>query len=142
MPDVTPSHGISLLEEIPESSALERAHRVSERLSAVGFDWPDLAGVLDKLDEERRELNEALHTGDPREVEAEYGDLLLAAANVGRFLGLCPETSLRLANERFEARFRKLEVLAALRGVEIGSAGIEALEALWREVKAMERASP
>ena len=127
----------SVLDGIPAAlPALIRAHRVGEKVSRVGFDWPDLAGVRAKVGEEIDELDAALESGDPAAVRHELGDLLLASANLARFLGFGPEDLLREANARFEGRFRKLEVLARARGLNLHSAGIEQLEELWQEVKA------
>lgn len=116
-------------------TALQRAHEVSIRLATVGFDWPDIQGVFDKIDEERSELVSAMASGDPREILHEYGDILMATANLGRFLGLDPEVALAEANTRFEERFRKLEALAVERGIVVEGSSIEALEELWQEVK-------
>jgi ATP diphosphatase len=115
--------------------ALLRAHRVGEKLHHVGFDWPDLAGVLAKVDEERAELAEALASGDAAAIRHEYGDLLLACANLGRFLGIAGEDALREANARFEGRFRTVEALAAAAGVKLEEAGLDRLEAWWQEAK-------
>lgn len=115
--------------------ALLRAHRVGEKLAHVGFDWPDLQGVLAKVDEERAELTEALASGDPAKIRHEYGDLLLACANLGRFLGVAGEDALREANARFERRFRRVEALAAEAGLRLEDAGLDRLEALWQQAK-------
>lgn len=115
--------------------ALLRAHRVGERVAHVGFDWPDLSGVLEKIDEERRELGEAIASGDADAIRHEYGDLLLACASLGRFLGVAGEDALREANARFEGRFRKVEASAAAAGVRLEDAGLARLEAWWQEAK-------
>lgn len=119
----------------PSLPALLRAHRVGEKLHHVGFDWPDLSGVLAKVDEERAELDEALASGDEAAIRHEYGDLLLACANLGRFLGVSGEDALREANARFEGRFRKVEALAAAAGIPLEEAGLVRLEAWWQEAK-------
>jgi len=115
--------------------ALIRAHRVAEKAAGVGFDWPDLGGVLGKVDEERGELAEAITTGDPAKIAHEYGDLLLALANLGRFLGVSGEDALRMANQRFERRFRGVEALAQAAGIEPAAAGLDQLESWWQAVK-------
>lgn len=119
--------------------ALVRAHRVAEKAAGVGFDWPDLAGVLAKVDEERAELSEALASGNPKEVAHEYGDLLLALANLGRFIGVSGEDALRMANTRFEQRFIGVEQRASDAGIEPADAGVAQLEAWWQDVKRVER---
>jgi len=110
---------------------LERAMRYQERAASVGFDWPDVAGPLDKLEEEVRETRE-----HPRQ---EIGDVLFAAVNVARKAGVHPTAALRVATDKFAARFRGIERLAAERGVDVASAGLTRLDALWDEVKSTER---
>ncbi|MFH1469378.1 MAG: MazG nucleotide pyrophosphohydrolase domain-containing protein [Pseudomonadota bacterium] len=110
---------------------------MGEKVSRVGFDWPDLAGVRAKVDEELGELDEALASGDAAAVRHELGDLLLASANLARFLGYGPEELLREANARFEGRFRQLEGLARGRGLDLHHTRIERLEELWQEVKTL-----
>ena len=129
--------GRSALDGVPPAlPALLRAHRVAEKAARVGFDWPDRAGVLAKVDEERRELDEAIASGDPASIRHEYGDVLLALANLGRFLGVPGEDALREACGRFEARFRALERVAAARGLDLHRADLATLEGIWQEVKA------
>lgn len=133
--------GRSRVDGVPRAlPALARAHRVAEKVAGVGFDWPDLASVLAKVDEERAELNAAIASGDPVAVAHEYGDMLLALANVGRYLGVAGEDALRMANARFERRFRGVEARAAAAGIEPGEAGQAQLEAWWQEVKREESA--
>ena len=88
--------GSSALDGVPNAlPALIRAHRVGEKAARVGFDWPDAGGVREKVDEELGELDAALAGGNPAEIVDEYGDALLALANLGRALGLSPEDALR-----------------------------------------------
>jgi MazG family protein len=125
----------SRLDGVPASMpALLRAFRVGEKASAVGFDWPDVAGVLDKVREELAELEEALQTGVG--VREEYGDLLLSTAHVGRHIGAPPEEVLREANNRFAARFRGMEALAASEGIDLAEADAQTLDDLWERIKA------
>lgn len=132
--------GGSRLDGVPTTlPALLRAHRVAEKAAAVGFDWPDLDGVVGKVDEERAELGEALSRGDLPHARQEYGDLLLAMANLGRFLGVTGEDALREANAKFERRFRGVEALAAESGTPLEEAGMERLEGWWQETKRRER---
>ncbi len=114
----------------PGLPELERAFRYQERAAAVGFDWNDVAGPLDKLEEEVRETR-----AQPAE---EIGDVLFAAVNVARKAGVHPSNALRHATEKFVRRFRALERKAEERGVELGRADLAALDALWDEVKAGE----
>lgn len=129
----------SRVDGVPGSlPALLRAHRVGEKVAHVGFDWPDVTGVLQKIDEERAELEEAMRSGDPAAIRHEYGDLLLATASLGRFLGVAGEDALREANARFEGRFRKVEASARAAGVAMEEAGLDRLEAWWQDAKRQE----
>jgi len=113
--------------------ALLRAAKIGRRAARIGFDWPDADGVFDKLAEEIGELRTELEGDAGRErVEAEMGDLLFAAAQLARKLDIEPETALRRATEKFGRRFRRVEALAAARG---SGRELDALEALWHEVK-------
>jgi nucleoside triphosphate diphosphatase len=117
--------------------ALLRAAKISRRAGRIGFDWPDARAVIPKLAEEIAELEAELDQGaDTAVVEEELGDLLFAAANLARKLDIEPETALRRATAKFERRFRQVEALAAERGT---GADLDALEALWHEVKAKEK---
>jgi len=114
---------------------LTKAHRIQERVSSVGFDWEDHRGALDKVSEELEEVTEALETQDPDQVEEELGDLLFSVVNLVRLAGGHSTTALARANLKFHERFEGLERLAQDRGVDLRSAGLEALDALWEEVK-------
>ncbi|HEV2302860.1 MAG TPA: nucleoside triphosphate pyrophosphohydrolase [Stellaceae bacterium] len=116
--------------------ALLRAAKIGRRAARIGFDWPDASAVFDKLAEEVEELRAELeHGADPARTEDEMGDILFAAAQLARKLAVDPEAALRRATAKFERRFRELEARAAERG--LGNE-IEALEALWQEVKRAE----
>ena len=133
----------SLLDGIPRSlPALMRAHQLTRRAANVGFDWPDAAGVLDKVTEETAEVREellstALSTPPAlrERLEEEAGDLLFAAMNVARFLKLDPELALRRANDKFESRFRAMEQQAARAGSNLRDASPAELDALWERAK-------
>ena len=124
----------------PSLPALIMAFRLQERAAGVGFDWPDLKGPLAKLHEEIGELEREL-TGkvNAERVSAEIGDLLFSVVNVARKAGVDPRAALQRANTRFTERFRKVEALAAERGMDIGTAGLEALDKLWEESKDSEK---
>lgn len=126
----------SLLNNIPAAlPALARAQKIQERVRKVGFDWPALDGVVAKLHEEIDELVSARSDAEQR---AEFGDLLFAAVNWARWLGIDAEAALREANLRFGHRFRQLEALASARGISLDDADIDSLETLWQEVKERE----
>jgi nucleoside triphosphate diphosphatase len=116
--------------------ALLRAAKIQRRAARIGFDWPEPRPVLAKLTEEIGELEAELEAGaDAARIEDELGDLLFAVANLARKLELDPEAALRRATAKFERRFRRLEVLAAERGI---GRDLDALDALWQEVKRAE----
>lgn len=132
--------GKSVLEGVPrEMPALARADRLTEKASRIGFDWPDAAGARAKVDEELRELDEALAQGERAEIEHELGDALFALANLGRKIGLAPEEALRGAIARFVGRFHHVEDGLTRRGVAPGEATLAEMDALWEEAKRFER---
>jgi tetrapyrrole methylase family protein/MazG family protein len=122
----------------PSMPGLAASQEMQERAAALGYDWPDIAGVLEKVAEELGELAEA---GDRAERQEEFGDLLLVVVNVGRKLGIESEAALRAANEKFRRRFGRVERMAADRGVALRDLDFEALDRLWAEAKTVERAS-
>ncbi|MEO8018583.1 MAG: nucleoside triphosphate pyrophosphohydrolase [Pseudomonadota bacterium] len=115
--------------------ALARAAKLGKRAGRVGFDWPDASGVRAKIDEELRETDAARGAAQAEEV----GDLLFATANWSRHLGVDPEETLRLANAKFERRFRAMERLAAERAMALKSLDAADWDALWTEVKKLEK---
>jgi ATP diphosphatase len=128
-------HGV--LDDVPLAlPALPRAQKLQKRAARVGFDWQDARGVLDKLDEERGELEAALTAGDDAAVEAELGDLLFTAVNLARHLRIDAEAALRRASSRFEERFRHMEAAAAEQGLDLHDCRADELELLWARAKA------
>jgi ATP diphosphatase len=124
--------------------ALTRAAKLTRRAGRVGFDWPDAAAVLDKLEEEaaelRAELGRAPQQVDPKALEDEVGDLLFVLANLARKLDLDPEACLRGANRKFERRFNYIEQCLVFEGQLPADSTLERMEALWIEAKRRERA--
>jgi|SRR5437667_6083057 len=118
-------------------SPLSRACRLQQGAAAVGFDWPDESGPLEKLNEELGELRRELGRGtrDGERVEDEIGDLLFALVNLARKLGVDPDHALERANDKFRRRFAAVERLAESRGLDLGRASLAALDELWDEVK-------
>lgn len=112
--------------------ALWRAEKMKKKAAKAGFDWRDVSGALDKLSEELDELRAAALSGEGDPVE-ELGDLLFAAVCVGRFLDADPEDALHAACDKFSARFRRLEALAAQRGQRLDELSDEEQITLWRE---------
>ena len=118
--------------------ALAASREMQERAAALGYDWPDIEGVLDKVAEELGELARAETEG---EREEEFGDLLLVVVNVGRKLGIESEAALRGANHKFRSRFRRVERMVAERGVAMRDLDFAVLDELWDAAKAEERAA-
>lgn len=145
--------GRTLAGLVPTLPSLLMAYRLQERAASVGFDWPDVAGPVEKVREEVAEVEAELAArppeapaggdGDPNlpgapageRLTDEVGDLLFAVVNLARKLGCEPRAALQQANGRFLARFRKMESLAQERGVEMGRASLEELDGLWEEAK-------
>lgn len=118
--------------------ALTRAVKLQKRAAHVGFDWPDVAGVLDKVQEEVGELRAELNGADRERLADEVGDLFFACVNLARRLDIDPEASLRQANAKFERRFRRMEALLAEQGRGPSDASPAELDQLWEQVKAQE----
>ena len=124
-----------ILAGVPKSlPSLLRAHEIGTRVAAVGFDWPSAPDVMDKVDEEVRELRAAL-SESPKRAAEELGDLFFALANLARKLGVEPEAALRLANEKFSGRFGAVEELLEKRSRSVHEASLDELEEAWQEVK-------
>ena len=111
---------------------------MTTKVSRVGFDWPDAAGALGKLEEEVGELQEARARGGRRDarVAEEVGDLLFAAVNVARLLGHDPESALKAANRKFRRRFRHVEERLRGAGKKPADSTLAEMDALWDEAKA------
>lgn len=140
-----------------ELPPLLAAHRIQQRVAAVGFDWPSVDGALEKLEEEVAELRKALHeshqvdgtpadppadgnpVGPPTDdVVEELGDVFFAAVNVARLSGTHADDVLDRANRKFRRRFEQLEALAKERSIAVPKATLDELDALWDEVKSRE----
>lgn len=135
----------SIVDGLPvDLPALHRAFRLQDRAAGVGFDWPDADGPAAKVEEELAEVRIEVARGvTPTEfgvpapkLEEEVGDLLFAVVNLARKLGVHPSLALDKANVKFAARFQSIERLAAARGIDVRTAGLAVLDALWDEVKA------
>jgi len=114
---------------------LTKAFRIQERVARVGFDWEDHRGALEKVEEEQAEVRDALESENPERVEEEIGDLLFAVVNLARLAGTHPTNALARANGKFQERFTQVERLARERGIDMETAGLQALDALWSEIK-------
>jgi nucleoside triphosphate diphosphatase len=121
--------------------ALARAEKLTRKAATVGFDWPDAAQVVGKIEEEVREVREALEAGSHGEIEDEIGDLLFAVVNLARHAGVDPESALRGANAKFERRFGAVEQALAAGGRTPADASLDDMEDLWLKAKERERRS-
>lgn len=115
--------------------ALARAQKLQKKAARAGFDWPDSAGVVDKLREETAELEQALASGDVAHVGEEIGDMLFTLVNLARKKGLDAEALARDANRKFEERFRRVEAIVSARGERVESCDLATLDAAWDEAK-------
>ncbi len=115
--------------------ALARAQKLQKKAARVGFDWPDVGGVTEKLHEEVAELEQALASGDAAHVGEEIGDMFFTLVNLARKQGLDAEALARAANLKFETRFRKVEEILAARGTPLDGADLTTLDAAWAEAK-------
>jgi len=130
----------SLLDDVPNVlPALMRAEKLSRRAASVQFDWPDWRDTLAKVREELDEVAAAAETNEKAKIQEELGDLLFAAANLARKLGIEPEAALRDANAKFNRRFRYVEQRAEQDAVPLAEAGLERLDGYWNEIRARER---
>ncbi len=121
--------------------ALTRSEKLQKRAANHGFDWPDYRPVLDKIDEELAELREAIELNNALHIEEELGDLIFACVNLGRHREINLETCLRRANQKFEARFRAMEVIAENDKLDFEGLSLEEKNDLWLQVKNKEKAS-
>src|SRR6476469_9272822 len=143
----------AVLDDVPVAiPALTRAVKLQDKAARVGFDWPSLAPVFDKLKEELAELEQAVTAGvadagvtggssrgDRTEVEEEFGDLLFVVANVARHLKIDPEGALRSANQKFIRRFGRIEEQLAAEGRSPSQSTLAEMDRLWDQAKAEER---
>ncbi len=130
----------SLMDGIPPLPALSYAAKQQQRAARVGFDWPDLDGVTDKIKEEITELEHEVHAFDgsdtaKRKVEDEFGDVLFSLVNYARKLGVDPEQALMRTNRKFDKRFRGMESIAQAKGLVLKELSINELEEIYQQAK-------
>ncbi len=129
----------SVLDGVPRNlPALMEADKVSKKAAGLGFDWPDVSGVLDKVREEAEELAQAQKTEDKKQVEHELGDLLFTIVNLARTMKVDPEQALRKSTGRFRARFGYVEKRVEESGKGFGDTALEQMEEWWQEGKRVE----
>jgi tetrapyrrole methylase family protein/MazG family protein len=130
----------SALGHLPQAMpALARAQTITERASHVGFDWPEIAPVWQKVEEELSELKKACRLGDKQRMGEEMGDMLFSLVNLSRFLGLHAEEALTRAIQRFTRRFAYIEKKLRASRKTPATSTLEEMDALWREAKQLER---
>ena len=126
----------SILDGVPRTlPALVEAEKIGHKAAGVGFEWPHVGGVLEKIQEEANELAAAQHAEDKDHIEHELGDLLFTVVNLARFLKVDPEQALRKTNRRFRDRFGYIEKVVAAGGSNRQSTPLDRLEDLWQEAK-------
>jgi uncharacterized protein YabN with tetrapyrrole methylase and pyrophosphatase domain len=116
-------------------SSLSLAYCLTEKASSVGFDWPDVKGILKKLDEELKELREALSLQKRNRIREEIGDLLFVIVNIARFLKIDPEAALRRTIEKFTSRFHYIERSLQKKGKTLQESNLLEMDRLWEEAK-------
>jgi MazG family protein len=121
--------------------ALAHAMEFQRRVAVVGFDWPQVSQVLEKIEEELQEIRDVIReaAGHDR-LEDEIGDLLFVCVNLARHMKVNPETALQRANAKFERRFRRIEEMLAQSGRGPDDSTLEEMDSLWNQVKSEERA--
>lgn len=113
---------------------LMRSEKIQKKAAKVGFDWPDVNGALDKVDEEVAELKFAISSGNKENMSEELGDLLFSVVNVSRFIKVDSEEALYKACDKFVSRFKRVESLAQERGIDMKTASLSQLDSLWDEI--------
>lgn len=130
----------SILEGVrKDSSSLSRAYQLTRIASRAGFDWPNIEGVLEKLDEEMREFREALALQDRKKICEEIGDLFFVLANISRFLHLHPEEALEKTLDKFVSRFHYIEASLHREGKSLRQSDLAEMDRLWEESKKRKR---
>ncbi len=123
---------VSVPRELP---ALMRAQKIQHKAAKVGFDWQEISGALEKLYEEIEELKIAVSNGESSQIEDEFGDVLFSCVNISRFINVDSEECLTASTDKFVSRFAQVENLAKEKGIDMKSASLDELDALWDEAK-------
>jgi tetrapyrrole methylase family protein/MazG family protein len=132
----------SILEGVPrDSPSLSQAYQLTQRASQVGFDWPNIEGVMEKMEEEIGELREALSLQNKKRIREEMGDLLFVLANVSRFLQINPEEALKKTLDKFVSRFHYIETSLHKQGKSFHQSHLSEMDRLWEESKKRQKRS-
>lgn len=124
-----------LLDEIPPFPALKHAQKLQAKAATVGFDWPEISQVKDKINEELNEFYVEIETGNKAKQQAEFGDLLFSLVNYGRHLGLDCDIALQKTNDKFVSRFNYIEDELKTQNKQFLDASLDELETLWQDAK-------
>jgi len=135
------NHKVSVLDGVTSAlPALSRAVKLQNRAARVGFDWPDTAQLLDKLNEEMAELSaEMVKSCNEAKIFEEFGDMMFVYANLARHMNIDPESALRSANYKFERRFKQVEQRAEKQNKALENMALEEMDQLWDDVKRQEK---
>ncbi len=132
---------LSLLDDVPKTlPALARAEKLTKRVAKVGFDWPDIDGVLLKIREELAEVEVEIKAQNQAKTHDEIGDLLFAVVSLARKSKVSPEAALSDANAKFTRRFQHVEKRCSDENIAIADAGIEQLQEFWEEIRKSDKA--
>lgn len=131
-----PNRREGYLDVVPSAlPAVLQSIKLQDRAAKVGFDWTTPEPILEKIEEEITELREAMSRQDKSHIAEEFGDILFALTNLGRRLGVDPETALRATNLKFRTRFAYVELGLEQRGRTLDEADLDEMEALWQQAK-------
>lgn len=126
----------SVLAGVPKTlPALVKAMRLQEKAKQVGFEWEHKGQVWDKVEEEAKELQEAIQMNNQQKIEEEFGDMMFSMVNFARFLNVDAENALELTNKKFIHRFTKMEEQALSKGKDLNKMSLEEMDAIWNEIK-------
>ncbi len=129
--------------DVDTNDALAYATAMQQKASAIGFDWPAINGVIEKVAEELAELKHEISQGDDKsKQQAELGDLLFACCNLARHLDINPATALQNCNQKFYRRFNYVETRAFAEGKQFSDCSLDELDNFWDEAKQLEKLVP
>ena len=129
----------SYLDGVPKGMpALLRAQNLQRKAAAIGFDWENIDQIWPKLEEEAKEISEAIKSGIEKEIEAEMGDILFSWVNLARHLNINAEDALRISSDKFERRFKQIEEMAKNDDIDLKDLDLASLDKLWEKVKSGE----
>jgi len=130
----------SVLDGVPKRlPALLRSRRIQEKASSVGFDWKEITPVIDKVEEELKEVKESIDSNDEKQITMEIGDLIFSIVNLARFYNIDPENALKKSTDKFIDRFNKIEKTISMSGESIENSDLETMDKIWNQIKSDEK---